>query len=278
LAEHELDRAVLPLRASLAVGQRQDPDLGPVVRVTKHVDDSFQARKIATSTSTAPQTKGAYFLVNELPFDQIPNRFRVTRRDMERVAVILDGKDTPHRISRKFLRRVVKGPEALLGPREVADTSLRLVDITESPSDLRTARDNDTLAYIRRGETVNYSASADKLKGGIPAQRSNIRTRRPHWYTLNVPPAVPGRLAVPEHFDKRFIATALVGDAAERVVIDTCYVVELQEQHQDLMTAALNSLLTWYQIELRGRTQHGEGVLKVKIPDLRASTCLTRPS
>jgi hypothetical protein len=30
-----------------------------------------------------------------------------------------------------------------------------------------------------------------------------------------------------------------------------------------------NSLFAWYQVELRGRSQHGEGVLKVKLPDYR---------
>ena len=54
----------------------------------------------------------------------------------------------------------------------------------------------------------------------------------------------------------------------EAVVIDTCYWAELTERtDSQLVLASLNSLLTWYQLELRGRTQHGEGVLKVKIPD-----------
>src|SRR2546426_11500236 len=32
----------------------------------------------------------AYFLVREIPFDQIPTRMRVTRRDLQRIAVIAD--------------------------------------------------------------------------------------------------------------------------------------------------------------------------------------------
>lgn len=35
----------------------------------------------------------AYFLVRELPFDQIPARLRVTRSDLTRIAVIADGLD-----------------------------------------------------------------------------------------------------------------------------------------------------------------------------------------
>lgn len=145
---------------------------------------------------------------------------------------------------------------------------VRLVDITSSPDELRAARDNDTLAYIRRGETVNYNVSADKLKGGIPAERSNIRVRRPFWYSLNVPDPAAGRLVIPEHFDQRFVATALE-QGEQAVVIDKLYVVEpFNADHQPVIAAALNSLLTWYQIELRGRTQLGEGVLEAKIPDL----------
>jgi hypothetical protein len=212
----------------------------------------------------------AYFIVQELPFEQIPNRFHVTRRDHSTVAVILDGKDSPHRIGRRHLREIVKGPESLIGPIEVQKSDLRLVAIEESPEELKKSRDNDTKAYIRRGETVDYNISADKMKGGIPAQRANIKSRTPYWYCLNVPPASAGRLVIPEHIDQRFIATALVGSFKNHVVIDTCYVVECNDpSHQLLLLAALNSLLSWYQIELRGRTQHGEGVLKVKIPDFK---------
>jgi hypothetical protein len=35
----------------------------------------------------------------------------------------------------------------------------------------------------------------------------------------------------------------------------------------EIIHASLNSLLTWYQVELRGRSQLGEGVLELKIPD-----------
>lgn len=225
-------------------------------------------RQLARVRSGVVTRANAYFLVEELSFGEIPNRFHVTRRDHRDVAVFVDGKDAPHRIDRRHLRPVVKGPDSLIGPTEIADTNLRLVDILDSPAELRAASDNDTLAYIRRGETVGYSISNDKLKGGIPAQRSNIKNRRPHWYSLNVPHPAPGRLVVPEHFDQRFVVSA-VATNNPAVVIDKLYLIEPNfPAHQHALLAALNSLLTWYQIELRGRTQLGQGVLEAKIPDL----------
>lgn len=224
--------------------------------------------KLARVRSGVVTRANAFFIVQELPFEKIPNRFHLTRRDYSSIAVIEDGKNTPHRIGRRHLRQIIKGPESLVGPYEIHDTDLRLVAVDESPETLSELRDNDTKAYIRRGETINYSVSDDKMKGGVPAERANIKNRKPYWYSFNLPEAPAGRLVVPEHFDQRFIATALTGPIQNHVVIDTCYVVECHDpSHQEILLASLNSLMTWYQIELRGRTQHGEGVLKVKIPD-----------
>ena len=224
--------------------------------------------EIATVKSGVVTRANGFFLVKELPLSKIPARFHLTRRDHARTAVIIDGKDSPHRIARKHLRGVIKGPELLLGPTEVQDTDLRLVVVAESQDHLRAIKDNDTLAYLRRGETVNYNLSADKMKGGVPAQRSNVKNRKPYWYSLNIPSSQDGCIVVPEHFDQKFLATELSGDNLDRVVIDKCYVVQCKNPaHLRFVLLAMNSLLTWYQIELRGRTQLGEGVLEVKIPD-----------
>lgn len=271
----------LPLLADLTTYPERGSPLirwGQLIRTTPSaaslLEDASSAGRLVPLSSLARVRSGvvtranAYFIVQELTFEKIPNRFRLTRRDFSSIAVIVDGKDTPHRIGRRHLLNIVKGPESLVGPKEIHDSDLRLVAVEESVDELTALRDNDTKAYLRRGETVEYSQSADKMKGGIPSQRTNIRNRKPYWYSLNLPEARTGRLVVPEHFDQRFIATALTGDIKDYVVIDTCYVVECVDPgHQLMVLAALNSLLSWYQIELRGRTQHGEGVLKVKIPD-----------
>ena len=218
----------------------------------------------------------AYFIVDELPFESIPTRFRITRRDWQRVAVVMDGLDTPHRIERPHLRTVLKGPDALLSATEVAETSARLVDIRLSKAELR-EKDAGALAYIRRGETVAYKLSEDKLKGGIPAERSNVKNRKPYWYSLGVPGVTGARIVLPEHYDRRYVATLLTaGETA--VVIDKLFVVELSTGvDAEIVLASLNSSLTWYQLELRGRTQLGEGVLEVKVPDL-AGLLVLEPS
>jgi hypothetical protein len=64
------------------------------------------------------------------------------------------------------------------------------------------------------------------------------------------------------------VVAELSSTTIDHVVIDTCYVGKCKDPEQKrFVLLGLNSLVTWYQIELRGRTQHGEGVLKVKIPD-----------
>jgi hypothetical protein len=179
----------------------------------------------------------------------------------------MDGKQTPFRIERFNLRPIIKGPEALLTPSRILQDDQRLFDVRLSKDDLRARHANGTLTYLRRGETVEYKVSEDSLKGGIPAARSNIKNRKPFWYSVGVPQEPVVRLAIPEHHDKRYMATVIPQDS-EAVVIDTCYAVHIKNPtHAAVIHASLNSILAWYQLELRGRTQHGEGVLKVKIPD-----------
>src|SRR5450759_5186099 len=180
-----------------------------------------------------------------------------------------DGLETPFRMERAYLREIAKGPDSLVTPLTLRRTDSRLVDITASKDELREARHNDALAYLKRGETFPYNVSEDNLKGGVPAKRSNIRTRHPFWYSLGVPKVTSGRILAPEHFDKRFIATA-VSAQHQVVVIDTLYAIAPNlEASLSAILWSLNSVLGWYQLELRGRTQHGEGVLKVKLPDWR---------
>jgi hypothetical protein len=209
----------------------------------------------------------AYFIVRELPFDSIPTRFNITRRDLRHIAVVMDGKEAVFRIERGFLRPVIKGPESLLSPIEHEGTDERLFAVEASKEELRDHGSTGALAYLRRGETVAYAVSEDSLKGGIPAERSQIKNRRPYWYSLSVPDSDGVRIVVPEHLDKRYIAT-LLKETDQSVVIDKLYVLNpVDPRFGEFIHASLNSLLTWYQLELRGRTQLGEGVLEVKVPD-----------
>lgn len=210
----------------------------------------------------------AYFLVRELPLDEVPFHLRVTQKDLERIAVVEDGLGTAHKIERPYLRPVIKGPEMLAGPSRVEVSDLLLFDAGKSSKDdLRNANANGVVKYLHRGETVNYTVSQDRLKQGVPAKRSNIRNRKPYWYSLQTPSTAFSRVVVPEHFDNRFPAPlAAAGDPA--VVIDKLFsVAPKRAEHAGRILASLNSLLTWYQIELRGRTQLGQGVLEMKVAD-----------
>lgn len=210
----------------------------------------------------------AYFIVRELLFNQIPKRFHITRQDYARVTVIMDGLETPHRIERDCLRPIIKGPESLLTPTTIEETDQRLFTCEYSPEQMEARRETGALAYLKRGETVPYDVSADTLKGGIPAERSNIKNRKPYWYSLSIPPSAQQRIVVPEHVDVRYPASLLGPDKADYVVIDKLYVARLNESADaQVVLAGLNSLLTWFQLELRGRTQLGQGVLEIKKPD-----------
>jgi hypothetical protein len=210
----------------------------------------------------------AFFVVREVPFPEIPERFNITARDLERVAVIEDGLQTLHRVERTCVRPIIKGPESLRGPTGVAVTDRRLFDCGHrSKEDLRIERANGALAYLKRGETVSYNVSEDSLKGGIPAERSNVKNRKPYWYSLHSPSTSTARIVVPEHFDERFPATLLaIGDDA--VVLDKLFTITPPGPDAARLTlAALYSTLSWYQYEVRGRTQLGEGVLELKRAD-----------
>ena len=209
----------------------------------------------------------AFFLVRELPFDQIPARLKVTRSDLKRVAVIVDGLDYVSKIERQFLKPVIKGPESLESAFAIKRSDLRLFDVEDDQKALEKHHANGALAYLRRGETVNYKTSDDDLKGGIPSQRSQVKNRKPFWYSLQGEQSAATRIIFPEHVDRRYVST-LVEKGDNSVVIDKLYLFEPKiEQDTPLIHAAMYSLLTWYQIELRGRSQLGQGVLELKIPD-----------
>ena len=212
----------------------------------------------------------AYFIVRELPFDQIPIRMRVTRADMKRIAVVVDGLDYICKIEREFLKPILKGPDSLESAFSVKRSQLRLFDVRLSKEELTAKSATGALAYLKRGETVSYRNSADSLKGGIPAKRSQVRNRRPYWYSLQGEDATATvRIVLPEHHDRRYVFT-LVDAKDSSVVIDTLYsFASADESEAPFIHAGLNSLLAWYEVELRGRSQHGEGVLKVKLPDYR---------
>ncbi|WP_339155519.1 hypothetical protein [Actinomadura luteofluorescens] len=225
-------------------------------------------REVADLRGGVVTRANAFFIVRELPFDQIPRRFHITRQDYERVTVVMDGLETPFRVERKYLRPIVKGPEALVTPTTIEGTDQRLFVCERSRAEMEEDRDTGALAYLRRGETVAYNVSSDTLKGGIPAQRSNIRNRKPYWYSLNVPPSAPQRIVVPEHVDVRYPVSLLGPDEDDHVVIDKLYVARLYRPDDGhVLLAGLSSLLTWFQLELRGRTQLGQGVLELKKPD-----------
>ncbi len=247
---------------------REEPGLGDFLRRARQDRLLVPLREVARIKSGVVPRANAFFLVRELPYEEVPERFNLTRGDYGRVAVVEDGLKTRHRIERTCLRATIKGPEALLGPSSIAETDELLFDCQDRSKELlRNLPANGALTYLRRGETVDYRVSDDALKRGVPAERAQVKNRRPYWYSLHSPKTGTNRLAVPEHFDKRFVASIVPVDD-DAVVIDTLYSVEpYPGVNSDLLLASLNSIATWYQLELRGRTQHGEGVLKVKIAD-----------
>jgi hypothetical protein len=207
----------------------------------------------------------AYFIVREIPFDQIPTRMGVTRNDLKRIAVVADGLDHLTKIEREFLKPIIKGPESLESAFAIKRSDLRLFDVKGDKKALEKKHANGAIAYLRRGETVNYKTSDDDLKGGIPAKRSQVKNRKPFWYSLQGEQNPGVRIVFPEHIDRRYVFT-LVDKDDKSAVIDKLFLFE-PEDHAQLIHVALNSLYTWYQVELRGRSQMGEGVLELKIPD-----------
>lgn len=225
--------------------------------------------ELGTIHSGVVTRANGFFIVSEVPFDKIPKRLHVTRGDLQRIAVVEDGMGVVHKIERDHLKPVIKGPEQLESAFRIKESANQLFDVRLDKDALNMAAHTGALAYLKRGETVEFKTSEDSLKGGIPAKRSQVKNRRPHWYSLQGIRSSRARIVVPEHIDRRYVFT-LVPAANEGVVIDTLYVYEPScEADAAFIHMGMNSLLSWYQIELRGRSQHGEGVLKVKLPDYR---------
>ena len=141
----------------------------------------------------------AYFLVREISFDQIPARLRVTRGDMRRIAVVADGLDYISKIEREFLKPAIKGPDSLESAFAIKRSDLRLFDVKIDKKSLERLQYNGALSYIRRGETINFKTSDDDLKGGIPALRSQVKNRKPFWYSLQGEQTSQTRIVFPEH-------------------------------------------------------------------------------
>lgn len=247
---------------------REQPELSEELRRLSEADMVVPLASLARIHSGVVTRATAFFIVRELKFSEVPRRFGVTRKDYNRIAVVLDGVGSPFRIERDYLRPLIKGPDDLISPLKIRENDLRLFNVSYSKQELQTKGATGALAYLRRGETFDYKTSPDDLKGGIPSQRAQVRVRKPFWYSLGVPDR--GRaptIAVPEHYDQRYIAT-LLPEASEAVINDTLYsVTPYDSRHALDILISMNSLLGWYQTELRGRTQHGQGLLKVKIPD-----------
>ena len=246
---------------------REPPDLRAEFKALATDGALVPISQLASLHSGVVTRANAFFIVRELPFTSVPHRFGLTRRDYGKIAVVVDGVESPFRIEREFLRPLIKGPEDLRAPLLVSETDARLFDVREDRKELQKKGATGAISYLRRGETFDYRKSTDDLKGGVPAQRAQVKVRKPYWYSLGVPNRVGSTIVVPEHFDRRYIATLLPDDDPS-VVNDTLYTITPYDpNHVHLILWALNSLLGWYQIEVRGRTQHGQGVLKVKIPD-----------
>lgn len=247
---------------------REPPEIAAALNAKREAGSLSAVAELANVHSGVVTRANAFFVVRDVPFEEIPARFQITKRDHKRVRVVEDGLKSLHRVEARYLRPTIKGPESLRGPAEVADGDQLVFDIGKRTKEqLREERANGALSYLKRGETVDYSVSEDRLKGGIPAQRSQVRNRKPFWYSLPTDAVGTVRIVVPEHFDSRFLAT-LLPPSSKQVVLDTLYSITPNSPSvSKLLHLALNSLLTWYQLELRGRTQHGEGVLKVKIAD-----------
>jgi hypothetical protein len=94
-----------------------------------------------------------------------------------------------------------------------------------------------------------------------------VKNRKPYWYSITTQPTALPRIVVPEHFDRRYPATLLTAKRPE-VVLDKLFVVTPHDPNfAELLLASLNSLLVTSQVELRGRTNLGEGVLEMKRAD-----------
>ena len=99
----------------------------------------------------------------------------VTRADLKRIAVVVDGLGYICKIEREFLKPILKGPDSLETAFAVKRSQQRLFDVRLSKEELSAKSATGALAYLKRGETVPYRNSADSLKGGNRAVQRSIQ-------------------------------------------------------------------------------------------------------
>src|SRR3954471_5945085 len=95
---------------------REPPEIAQTLEAKREAGALSSVASLADVHSGVVTRANAFFVVRDVPFEEIPARFQITKRDHKRVRVVEDGLKSLHRVESSCLRPIIKGPESLRGP------------------------------------------------------------------------------------------------------------------------------------------------------------------
>ncbi len=134
-----------------------------------------------------------------------------------------------------------------------------------SPEALKTKGKEGALRYITWGQTQT-AAPRQKRGQSVPWPQVKSVSHRAHWYQLQ--PLEPPHFLCPRFIDRRFFMAHCVTPLVEDQTFYGLTLAAPWQAKTDLIAALLNSTLSYWLMEMRGRTNLGEGVLQFSRQDM----------
>lgn len=168
-------------------------------------------------------------------------------------------------IEKEFLIPVVKSPKKIK-TLDIDDEEIyiKLFTCFESQKILKERRRTGALSYIEWGANQVTESKQQTTKGVRWPDIPSVQFHRPGWYSVRM-------VKFADIFCNRFIDRRFFFCKSDSKVIEdqTFYglIIEDEKQDKDLIHALLNSTLTYFFLELFGRSSLGRGAVQYAIDD-----------
>ena len=193
----------------------------------------------------------AFFYVQDITAGASPDlleRYSITPDNgMALIATRAGRKEAYFAVEKRFLRPLIKSPREIAG-YFVQEDSLRQ-RVLVLPPDENSLSGLKVTDYIRWGESHGYH------------ERPTLKAR-PLWWSL--PDLLPAQVLARQFYDKRFNFPY----NPETLLCDHTFYYLTNLGDPELIAAVLNSTITFFHVELWGRSNMGDGVLTFYGPEL----------
>ncbi|MHA1557531.1 MAG: hypothetical protein ACTSPM_11435, partial [Candidatus Heimdallarchaeota archaeon] len=122
------------------------------------------------------------------------------------------------------------------------------------------------LRYIEWGEVQLTEKKQQSIDGVKWPDVPSVRRNKPEWYTINLIP--PTDIFCTRFFDRRFFFCYSEMPLIEDQTFYGLVLNDSFEQNRELIIALVNSTVSYYFLEIFGRTSLGKGALQYGIGDM----------